>query len=205
MIGIPDERLGEIVAAVVKVKPGQDLSEAELLTVSAKDCRATSGPARSSSTTCRATRPERSKNPSCAGNTPAGLRASASEAPAPKEPKTTFGEKAMHKLLTDQPGKEMLLLGNEAIARGALEAGVSFATCYPGTPSSEIPEQFFRISQETEPLFRVLDQRKGRPGSGGRGGGGRRAHHGDHEARGSERGRRSADDPGLRGRQGRAW
>ncbi|MBW1703023.1 MAG: hypothetical protein JRJ50_13080, partial [Deltaproteobacteria bacterium] len=49
----------------------------------------------------------------------------------------------MHKLLTEESGKELLLLGNEAIARGALEAGVSFATCYPGTPSSEIPEQFF--------------------------------------------------------------
>jgi indolepyruvate ferredoxin oxidoreductase alpha subunit len=31
-----------------------------------------------------------------------------------------------------------LLLGNEAIARGCVEAGVSVATTYPGTPSSEI-------------------------------------------------------------------
>ncbi|MCX8208508.1 MAG: indolepyruvate ferredoxin oxidoreductase subunit alpha [Sulfolobales archaeon] len=31
-----------------------------------------------------------------------------------------------------------LLLGNEAIARGALEAGVGVAAAYPGTPSSEI-------------------------------------------------------------------
>jgi indolepyruvate ferredoxin oxidoreductase alpha subunit len=31
-----------------------------------------------------------------------------------------------------------LLMGNEAIARGALEAGVKVATAYPGTPSSEI-------------------------------------------------------------------
>ncbi|GAI93583.1 unnamed protein product [marine sediment metagenome] len=29
-------------------------------------------------------------------------------------------------------------MGNEAIARGALEAGIGFATAYPGTPSSEI-------------------------------------------------------------------
>jgi len=36
------------------------------------------------------------------------------------------------------PGTTQLLLGNEAIARGALEAGVGFATAYPGTPSSEI-------------------------------------------------------------------
>ncbi|MFW6054790.1 MAG: thiamine pyrophosphate-dependent enzyme [Thermodesulfobacteriota bacterium] len=31
-----------------------------------------------------------------------------------------------------------LLLGNEALARGALEAGISLAAGYPGTPSSEI-------------------------------------------------------------------
>ncbi len=36
------------------------------------------------------------------------------------------------------PGQEVLLMGNEAIARGALEAGVSVAAAYPGNPSSEI-------------------------------------------------------------------
>ncbi|MCK5722148.1 MAG: indolepyruvate ferredoxin oxidoreductase subunit alpha, partial [Gammaproteobacteria bacterium] len=66
----------------------------------------------------------------------------------------------MHKLLTDTPGKEMLLLGNEAIARGALEAGVSFATCYPGTPSSEIPENFFKISQESDLYFEYSTNEK---------------------------------------------
>lgn len=35
---------------------------------------------------------------------------------------------------------EKLLLGNEAIARGAYEAGVKVATAYPGTPSTEITE-----------------------------------------------------------------
>jgi indolepyruvate ferredoxin oxidoreductase alpha subunit len=38
------------------------------------------------------------------------------------------------------PGEPVLLQGNEAIARGALEAGVSFAAAYPGNPSSEILE-----------------------------------------------------------------
>jgi indolepyruvate ferredoxin oxidoreductase alpha subunit len=66
----------------------------------------------------------------------------------------------MHKLLTDEAGKEMLLLGNEAIARGALEAGVAFATCYPGTPSSEIPEQFFNISKETDLYFEYSTNEK---------------------------------------------
>jgi indolepyruvate ferredoxin oxidoreductase, alpha subunit len=36
--------------------------------------------------------------------------------------------------------KKTLLSGNEAIARGAWEAGVLFASSYPGTPSSEILE-----------------------------------------------------------------
>ncbi len=66
----------------------------------------------------------------------------------------------MHKLLTDTPGEEMLLLGNEAIARGALEAGVSFTTCYPGTPSSEIPENFFNISRETDLYFEYSTNEK---------------------------------------------
>ena len=56
--------------------------------------------------------------------------------------------KNMHKLLIDSPGKEMLLLGNEAVARGAFEAGIAVATCYPGTPSSEIPDNFFTMHKE---------------------------------------------------------
>ena len=31
-----------------------------------------------------------------------------------------------------------LLLGNEAVARGLYEAGVTFISSYPGTPSTEI-------------------------------------------------------------------
>lgn len=37
---------------------------------------------------------------------------------------------------------QKFLLGNEAIARGALEAGIDFAAGYPGTPSSELIENF---------------------------------------------------------------
>ncbi|MHA2077060.1 MAG: hypothetical protein ACW99X_05650 [Candidatus Thorarchaeota archaeon] len=37
-------------------------------------------------------------------------------------------------LLEDKPGKEILLLANEAIARGVLEAGVRLVALYPGTP-----------------------------------------------------------------------
>lgn len=38
----------------------------------------------------------------------------------------------------DAPNAVQLLLGDEAIARGALEAGIGVATSYPGTPASEI-------------------------------------------------------------------
>ena len=41
-------------------------------------------------------------------------------------------------LLEDNIGKKVLLLANEAIARGVLEAGVRLVALYPGTPSSEI-------------------------------------------------------------------
>ncbi|MEW5913487.1 MAG: thiamine pyrophosphate-dependent enzyme [Thermodesulfobacteriota bacterium] len=42
----------------------------------------------------------------------------------------------------------VFLLGNEAIVRGALEAGVDFAAGYPGTPSSEIIERLARQARE---------------------------------------------------------
>ncbi len=58
----------------------------------------------------------------------------------------------MHPLLTDDPEKKVLMLGNEALARGALEAGVAVATTYPGTPSSEIALNLFQVSRES-PLY----------------------------------------------------
>ncbi len=48
------------------------------------------------------------------------------------------------------PGEPLLLQGNEAIARGALEAGVKVAAGYPGTPSSEIIENLARVSKECD-------------------------------------------------------
>ena len=42
----------------------------------------------------------------------------------------------------------VLLLGNGAIARGLLEAGVEVATAYPGTPSTEILEEVLRQREE---------------------------------------------------------
>jgi indolepyruvate ferredoxin oxidoreductase alpha subunit len=66
----------------------------------------------------------------------------------------------MHKLLTENPGQKMLLLGNEAIARGAIEAGVAFTSTYPGTPSSEISLQFFQTSQESDLYFEYSTNEK---------------------------------------------
>jgi len=66
----------------------------------------------------------------------------------------------MHKLLTEHPGLKMLLLGNEAITRGAIEAGVAVATTYPGTPSSEISTNFFQISMESDLYFEYSTNEK---------------------------------------------
>ncbi len=43
---------------------------------------------------------------------------------------------------------KQLMLGNEAIARGAYEAGVRVAVAYPGTPSTEITENMAKYSAE---------------------------------------------------------
>jgi indolepyruvate ferredoxin oxidoreductase alpha subunit len=47
----------------------------------------------------------------------------------------------------DAPGKILMLMGNEAIARGALEAGVGFVASYPGTPASEILPRLAEVAK----------------------------------------------------------
>lgn len=42
-----------------------------------------------------------------------------------------------------------LLTGNEAVARGAFEAGITFAAGYPGTPATEIIEEIQRFPEVT--------------------------------------------------------
>ena len=65
-----------------------------------------------------------------------------------------------------------LLTGNEAIARGAWEAGVVLASAYPGTPSSEILENISRYSDiysEWAPNEKVaLEEALGASIAGGR-------------------------------------
>ena len=44
-------------------------------------------------------------------------------------------------------GKKTIMLGNEAIARGAFEAGVKVSSAYPGTPSTEISEYLAKYEE----------------------------------------------------------
>lgn len=53
-----------------------------------------------------------------------------------------------HPVALDNPGKRVLLMGNEAIARGAIEGGITLAASYPGTPSSEIGNTLARVAKE---------------------------------------------------------
>ncbi|MCS7135806.1 MAG: thiamine pyrophosphate-dependent enzyme [Nitrososphaerota archaeon] len=51
-------------------------------------------------------------------------------------------------LLSNEKGKRVILSGNEAIVRGAIEAGVRFATSYPGNPCTEILDTLLLVSKE---------------------------------------------------------
>ena len=44
--------------------------------------------------------------------------------------------------------KRVIMLGNEAIARGAYEAGVKVSAAYPGTPSTEISENIIKYKDD---------------------------------------------------------
>ena len=65
----------------------------------------------------------------------------------------------MHKVLENQ-GKKVLLLGNEAIVRGALESGIGFASTYPGTPSSEIGMTYAMIAKDAGIYFEYSTNEK---------------------------------------------
>ena len=60
----------------------------------------------------------------------------------------------------EESGKKVVLLGNEAIVRGALEAGVGFVAAYPGTPSSEVPMTFSRIAKKVGVYFEYSSNEK---------------------------------------------
>ncbi len=56
-------------------------------------------------------------------------------------------------IIEESSGKKAFLLGNEAIARGAIEAGVQVAAVYPGTPASEIGDTLASVSKEADLYF----------------------------------------------------
>ena len=56
--------------------------------------------------------------------------------------------------------KEMVLLGNEAVVRGALESGVQFVSTYPGTPASEIGDIFHVIAKQAGVYFEFSTNEK---------------------------------------------
>lgn len=66
----------------------------------------------------------------------------------------------MQKVLIDKPGEKVLLLGNEAVVRGALESGIGLAATYPGTPSSEIGDTFAEIAKEAGIYFEYSTNEK---------------------------------------------
>jgi len=66
----------------------------------------------------------------------------------------------MEEILFNKPGKKIILLGNEAIVRGALEEGVNFVSTYPGTPASEIGDTFFKIAKKVGVYFEYSTNEK---------------------------------------------
>jgi indolepyruvate ferredoxin oxidoreductase alpha subunit len=50
----------------------------------------------------------------------------------------------------------VLMLGNEALVRGCLEAGVSYVSQYPGTPTSDIGEYFHQVIRDNPEIGEYL-------------------------------------------------
>jgi len=63
-------------------------------------------------------------------------------------------------ILTKKASEKLFLLGNEAAVRGALEGDVSVASTYPGTPSSEIGDVFYKIAREAGVYFEFSSNEK---------------------------------------------
>ena len=97
--------------------------------------------------------------------------------------------------------REMVLLGDEAVALAAVHAGLTAAYGYPGTPSTEILEYLIRYRPDARrPEGRVVRQREDRVRGGARNVLRRAADDGHDEARGLERGSRPVHELGARQR-----
>lgn len=59
----------------------------------------------------------------------------------------------VEEILEKKKDEKLFLLGNEAAVRGALEAGISFTSTYPGTPSSEIGNVLAKIAKKAGVYF----------------------------------------------------
>ena len=53
-------------------------------------------------------------------------------------------------MTANAPGQICLMQGNEAIVRGAVEAGIRFAASYPGSPSSQVLGMLGKIARERD-------------------------------------------------------
>ena len=66
----------------------------------------------------------------------------------------------LKELITGVSGEKQFLLGNEAAVRGVIEAGVSIAATYPGTPSSEIGNVLSVLAKEANIYFEFSTNEK---------------------------------------------
>ena len=73
-----------------------------------------------------------------------------------------FEENIMNlkELVTGVQGEKQFLLGNEAAVRGVIEAGVSIAATYPGTPSSEIGNVLSVLAKDANIYFEFSTNEK---------------------------------------------
>ena len=66
----------------------------------------------------------------------------------------------LKELVTGESGEKQFLLGNEAAVRGVIEAGVSIAATYPGTPSSEIGNVLSVLAKDANVYFEFSTNEK---------------------------------------------
>ena len=66
----------------------------------------------------------------------------------------------LKELVTGKSGEKQFLLGNEAAVRGVIEAGLSIAATYPGTPSSEIGNILSVLAKDANIYFEFSTNEK---------------------------------------------
>ena len=66
----------------------------------------------------------------------------------------------LKELVTGAAGEKQFLLGNEAAVRGLIEAGISIAATYPGTPSSDIGNVLSVLAKDANIYFEFSTNEK---------------------------------------------